>query len=70
MHRLVYSTFGRSTAVFLLVILAAGCGRDDVKVYRVAKENPSAPAQGAMPAGHPDISTSANPQLKWKNADG
>src|SRR5213083_958382 len=69
MNRLVHSTFGRSTAVFLLVILAAGCGRDDVKVYHVAKENAPALSQGAMPAGHPDISSAANPQLKWKTPE-
>ena len=53
-----------------LLAFVAGCGRDDVKVYRVAKENPSAPPQAAMPDGHPDISTAANPQLKWKTPEG
>jgi hypothetical protein len=48
----------------------SGCGRDDVKVYRVAKETPSAASPAAMPAGHPDISTSATPQLKWKTPEG
>src|SRR4030095_3551043 len=53
-----------------LLMFAGGCGRDDVKVYRVAKETSPAPAQATMPAGHPDISTAANPQLKWKTPEG
>ncbi|HEX7577553.1 MAG TPA: hypothetical protein VF430_05900, partial [Verrucomicrobiae bacterium] len=51
-----------------LLFLAAGCHRDDVKVYRIAKEQdqPSQPAAPAlstdspnpkMPPGHPDISS-------------
>ena len=53
--RLVFST--------LLVVLAAGCGGEDVKVYRVAKEQPAAPPQ-ATPPGHADI-PAAKPQLSW-----
>src|SRR6266550_4327612 len=49
---------------------AAGCGRDDVKAYRVAKENPSPPPLAAMPTGHPDVSTASSPQLKWKTPEG
>jgi hypothetical protein len=52
------------------LLLAAGCHRDDVKVYRIAKDQdqasqPAAPALSTdspnpkMPAGHPDISTLA-----------
>jgi len=50
----------------LLFLLAAGCHRDDVKVYQTAKESgqtPTAPAQPtdspnpALPPGHPDISS-------------
>jgi len=54
----------------LLVLLVAGCHRDDVKVYRIAKDQdqsssqqPSAPAlptdspNPALPPGHPDISS-------------
>ena len=70
MNRSVYSTFWRSTVVLLFGILAAGCGRDDVKVYRVAKENPSTPPQAAMPAGHPDLAAAGSPQLKWKTPEG
>jgi hypothetical protein len=51
-----------------LLFLAAGCHRDDVKVYRIAKEQnqasqPAAPAlptdspNPKLPQGHPDIST-------------
>ena len=50
------------------LFLAAGCHRDDVKVYRIAKEQdqasqPAAPALSTdspnpkLPQGHPDIST-------------
>ena len=52
----------------VLLFLAAGCHRDDVKVYRIAKEQdqasqPAAPALSTdspnpkMPPGHPDISS-------------
>lgn len=51
-----------------LAVLAfglAGCGRNDVQVYRVSKEEskPIASAQpaGAMPAGHPDVGEAATP---------
>lgn len=51
-----------------LLLLAAGCHRDDVKVYRIAKDQdhasqPAAPAlptdspNPKLPPGHPDIST-------------
>ena len=50
------------------LLLTAGCHRDDVKVYRIAKEQdqasqPAAPALSTdspnpkMPPGHPDISS-------------
>jgi len=51
----------------------AGCGRNDVQVYRVSKEDPkaTAPAQsdqaaGAMPAGHPEMGgDAAPPSIKY-----
>ncbi len=50
-------------------LLLAGCGREDVQVYRVAKEQPSAPPApeqtGALPPGHPDVSAGP-PKLQWK----
>lgn len=59
-----------------LLALLSGCGRGDVEVYRVAKEQPSAtpPAQAQaqpamMPPGHPEMgggSGGAVPALKWK----
>lgn len=48
------------------LLLVGGCGRDEIKAYRVPKEQP---AQIQMPAGHPDSSAVA-PQLKWKTPDG
>ena len=52
----------------LLLLLVAGCQRDQVKVYRVAKDQNPPPPQTApalptdspnstLPAGHPDISS-------------
>ena len=46
----------------------AGCGRNDVQVYRVAKEEPQAQTPAAQPAalppGHPDMA-GATPKLQW-----
>ena len=62
------------TVLGLAAILVAGCGRDDVKVYRIAKTDnsaPGAPAQptGAMPPSDmttpPAADQSGSPQLKW-----
>src|SRR5471032_1366496 len=52
----------------LAAVALAGCGRDDVKVYHVQKDESSAPppTQIAMPA--PDQAQAmpaAQPQLKW-----
>jgi len=54
----------------LFALLAAGCHRDNIKVYRIAKDQdrpqqPAAPAlptdspNPGLPPGHPDISTSS-----------
>lgn len=50
----------------MVLVLAAGCGREEVKVYRVPKE-PAPPA--TMPAGHPDVGAPA-PQLTWTTPAG
>jgi hypothetical protein len=47
-----------------VVVLLAGCGREEVKTYRVAKEAPPASPSPAMPHGHPDMQT-GRPQLAW-----
>ena len=56
-------------AVAGLAVALAGCGRDGVQVYRVAKESSSAadqaPAAAGLPAGHPDTGN-AMPTLEWK----
>jgi hypothetical protein len=72
----VSSVSVRLTSGLLLLFLAAGCGRDDVKVYRVAKEEAPSPSvsqdpmqMGQMPDGHPDIS-GAMPRLTWKTPEG
>jgi len=53
-----------------ILVLLAGCGQGDIRVYRVAKEaaQPEQTAQAdtdSVPPGHPDIS-SASPGLAWK----
>ena len=56
------------SVVTLMLLVATGCHRDDVKVYRIAKEQdqssqPAAPAlptdspNPKLPPGHPDISS-------------
>src|SRR5713226_651036 len=57
----------RSTRWGLLLLLAAlaGCGRDDIQVYRIAKEQPSAPeAKANMPETSQD--EAAAPHIQWK----
>ena len=66
-----------------LLLLVTGCHRDEVKVYRVAKDQeqpqqqtaPALPTDSpnpSLPPGHPDISSAAaapQPQLTWKTPD-
>jgi len=51
-----------------MTLWLAGCGRDDVQVYRVAKEQPKPQAQeqqpGGLPPGHPSA-PGAPPGLKY-----
>ena len=47
----------------LLALPLAGCGNDDVKVYKVAKPDDAAPAA-------PAAAQSGGPQLKWSLPDG
>jgi hypothetical protein len=61
--------FALSFVAAALALSLAGCGRNDVQVYQVGKEQAqSPPAQGAdataMPPGHPDVSAQP-PGLKW-----
>lgn len=48
------------------LLLASGCGREEIKVYTVAKEQ----TQPALPAGHPELTQPAKPQLKWQTPAG
>jgi hypothetical protein len=60
----VSSLFAGRSAVLLGGALAlSGCGRNDVQVYQVSRQEPAAPPQ-TMPAGHPNVAT-AMPRLKW-----
>ncbi len=53
-------------ALLVLAAALAGCGRNNVQVYQVAKEQAQAPPI-AMPPGHPDTSGGApSPALKYK----
>jgi hypothetical protein len=53
----------------VLAVCLAGCGRNDIQVYRVSKDEakPAAqePASAGMPAGHPEVGESAPPALKY-----
>jgi hypothetical protein len=56
----------RCAAALALAGAAAGCGRSDVQVYRVAKEQPGAQAPGqTLPPGHPDTGET-KASLKWQ----
>ncbi|MCW5552612.1 MAG: hypothetical protein KIS67_10705 [Verrucomicrobiae bacterium] len=63
---------GLAAAVALSsLVMLSGCGRDEIKVYKVAKESPDAMAaahaahgRGQMPPGHPDISA-ATPKIQY-----
>ncbi len=62
----------RRWALFLFLGLLTGCGRDNIQVYRVAKEQ-AQPAPAGMPAGHPETATRSGggvPRLKYTLAPG
>jgi hypothetical protein len=50
-------------AILSIVIFLAGCERDDVKVYHVAKDDSAAPPPNQMAAS--DQNSAAQPQLQW-----
>jgi len=57
----------------LLAATLAGCGRDDIKVYRVAKEasqEPAAQEQAPAPASSQPDTVAARPRLQWKRPEG
>jgi hypothetical protein len=52
----------------LIVAILAGCGKDDVQVYRVSKEEAkpaSSDQAAALPTGHPEVGEAASPGLKY-----
>jgi hypothetical protein len=56
---------------WLAALALTGCGRDEIKSYRVPKESPPPRADGNLPAGHPDISAMpAKSGLTWKTPEG
>ena len=57
-------------ALALCIGVFAGCGRNDIQVYRVAKAQ-EAGLPSALPQGHPDISAgTGSPTLKYKVPSG
>jgi len=70
--RLVRSGLRQCGAGVLGAVLLAGCGRGDIKVYRVAKNEPASTtsAAGDMPPGHPDIGSSPTAAVTWKTPPG
>lgn len=62
--RLVKNTAPKSGVLLLAAGLLAACGREDVKVYRVAKDQSPPTAPPVMPDGHPDTGAAA-PPLSW-----
>jgi len=59
--------FIASIAVAAVVIAIAGCGREEIKTYRVAKEQPrqlTVQSDEAPPPAHADVET-LKPQLSW-----
>jgi len=73
----VNQTLAGCALVALLAVPLAGCGNDDVKVYKVAKTDDSTPPPAAAPAAAPgDMSAAPGgaqagaPQLRWTLPDG
>jgi hypothetical protein len=59
----------RNAAILTLAAFAlAGCRRDDVKVYHVAKDDSAAPPQNQIVA--PEQTSTTQPQLQWTLPDG
>ena len=61
----------------LLALAVSGCGRNDVQVYRVAKDQapsqeqtPTSDPTPAMPPGHPEVSAGGAPSLNYKVPSG
>jgi hypothetical protein len=52
----------------LVALALAGCGRDEIKTYRVVKEDSTAPPPDQVVA--PDQNSTTQPQLQWMLPDG
>jgi hypothetical protein len=65
----VAGRLGQWTLLILLAVAAGGCGRNDVKVYQVAKDNGSAETPAPSPTLPPpvqsDNSQSGQPQMQF-----
>jgi len=59
----------RWAGIFIAAALLAGCDRNEIKVYQVAKD--SAPPASAMPTAMPsDMTAAMQPSLTWKTPEG
>jgi len=66
-HPVTAQWVGVTAAVILLASLT-GCDRDEIKVYRVAKES-AQPMEASMPSGHLETAPAAKPSLTWKTPE-
>jgi hypothetical protein len=63
----------RGALVALFLTMLSGCDRDEIEVYRVAKEQtipPPTQAQANKAAGHPGVGTPAAQRPTWKTPAG
>src|ERR1041384_6575924 len=57
--------------LLLAAVLTSGCGRDEISVYTVPKEQTAPLKQVDLPADHSAIGApAAGPRLKWKTPEG
>lgn len=66
-----------SLIALTLGVVVAGCEREEIKVYRVAKESPepqrsphAGHGHGQLPEGHPVVGAAGQPKLTWKLPEG
>jgi len=69
-RRLAASDLSQALVILMALSLITGCGRDDVRVYKVAKESQqSSPSTSTkvsqLPPGHPELEGSSQPRLTW-----
>jgi hypothetical protein len=74
--KLFFQTGGNSAYACWALVLAGlalgGCHRDEIKVYRVAKNQAAPPmlSPANPPAAQPEIAAPARPRVSWRTPDG